>query len=297
MKNATATSFGNTNTSIKEKILTIRGQQVMLDSDLAQLYDTPVKRLNQQVKRNAERFPERFMFQLTKEEFTNLRSQFVTSSWGGVRKLPYAFTEQGVAMLSTVLKSKSAVKVSIDIMDAFVAMRRFFQLNENVLLQLEQLRRMQMAEHTENAAKFDTIFEALERGNLLTTGLLLPNSEFESLRFVTRLIETAKEEIILIDPYSDAATLDILAKKHADVRIQLVCRDRGNPTQAEITKFNRQYGGLGVTFTDKFHDRFIIIDRKELHNLGSSINSLGRRLTTYSSRDPKEIDKLLSLIE
>lgn len=288
--------------AIKDKIFTIRGVQVMVDRDLAELYGVETRRINEQVSRNLERFPARFMFRMSKAEFEIWKSQIATSKYGtetirmGLRKLPYVFTEQGVAMLATVLKSEKAVQTSIDIMDAFIAMRKFFQLNNDFLIQLEQIRRMQVEDRVESAAKFETIFDALERGNLLTSGLLLPNSEYEALRFATRLIQSAKEEIVIIDPYSDVSTLDVLSRKATQVKVCLVCKDRGSPTATEIAKFNKQYGGLNVVYSDKFHDRFVIIDGRELHNLGSSINSLGRRLTAYSTRDSNEIAKLLSLI-
>ena len=195
--------------------------------------------LNQAVKRNAERFPERFMHQLTKDEF-------VTSSWGGVRKLPKVFTEQGVSMLSAVLHGPTAVDVSIRIMDAFVAMRRYLVANGQVLQQIDQIRRQQILDQSRNEERFDTVFTALASGNLLPDGILPAGSEYDSLRYVSRLIESAKSEIVIIDPYSDATTLDVLAKKQPGVTVHLVCKDRGQPTPTEIAEFNRQYKGLSA---------------------------------------------------
>ncbi len=148
----------------------------------------------------------------------------------------------------------------------------------------------------ETDKRIDTVFDALDRGNLLPNGILPAESEFDSMRYVSRLIESAKSEIVLIDPYSDAVTLEVLSKKRPGVTVRLVCKDRGKPTSTEVAKFNRQYKGLAVTYSDDFHDRFLIIDNEELHGLGSSINSLGRRITSYSTRDPKEIAKLLALV-
>ena len=243
---------------IQQRIRAIRGVQVMLDRDLAELYGVELKALNQAVKRNAERFPERFMHQLTKDEFEDLKSQiatsspdsslshlkshFVTSSWGGVRKLPKVFTEQGVSMLSAVLHSPTAIDMSIRIMDAFVAMRRYLMANAQVLQQIDRIRRQQILDQSRNDERFDTVFTALASGNLLPSGILPAGSEFDSLRYVSRFVESAKSEIVIIDPYSDATTLDVLAKKKPDVPVRLVCKDRGRPTPTEIATHWRQAG-------------------------------------------------------
>ena len=195
-------------------------------------------------------------------------------------------------MLATVLKSDIAVKTSIDIMDAFVAMRSFLMSSVGVLQRLGAIELKQL----ETDKRIDTVFDALDRGNLLPSGILPADSEFDSMRYVSRLIERAQFEILLIDPYSDAATLEVLSKKRPGVKVRLVCKDRGKPTPTEIAKFNRQYKGLAITYSDDFHDRFLIIDNVELHGLGSSINCLGRRVTSYTTRDPKEIAKLLATI-
>ena len=283
---------------IQSKICLIRDVQVMLDRDLAKLYGVEVKHLNRQVKRNAQRFPSDFMFQLSKDELEILKCQFGTSSWGGDRRLPYAFTESGIAMLSGVLHSDTAIDVNIRIMRAFVAMRRMLIQGADIGLRLEQLQRKQIIDQNKNDERFSTLFDTLDRAHLLPSGLLLPETEFDALRFVTRLVESAKKEIVLIDPYSDASTLEVLAKKTMGVKVRLVCKatNWGNPSDIEIAKFNKQYKGLIVDRTDNFHDRFVIIDGKELYNFGSSVNSLGRRLTTYSTRDPKEIGMILAQI-
>ena len=281
---------------IRSRILTIRGVQVMLDRDLAELYDVPTGALNQAVKRNAKRFPERFVFQLSEKEFANWKSQIVISNSErmGLRKRPYAFTEHGITMLAALLKSERAIEISVRIVDAFVAMRRYLVANGRILQQIEQIRRQQILDQSKNDERFDTVFTALADGHLLPNGILPAGSEYDSLRYVSRLVESAKSEILIIDPYSDATTLDVLAKKRPGVKVRLVCKDRGQPTPTEIAKFNRQYKGLTVSHSDDFHDRFVLIDNAELHNLGSSVNCLGRRLTTYTTRDAKEIRKILS---
>jgi len=271
----------------------VRGVQVMLDRDIAELYGVETKVLNQAVKRNAERFPADFMFQLDKEDC--LRSQIVTLNGKRgehLKYMPYAFTENGVAMLSGVLRSEKAIETNIRIIRAFVAMRDFMMSSAGVLQRIGAIELKQL----ETDKRMDTVFDALGRGNLLPSGLFPSESEFDAMRYVTRLVESAKASIILIDPYSDTVTLDVLAKKNPGVTVRLVCKDRGKPTPTEIAKFNRQYRNLTVEFSENFHDRFLIIDNAELHNLGSSINCLGRRVTTYTTRDPKEIAKVLKEI-
>ena len=144
--------------------------------------------------------------------------------------------------------------------------------------------------------RIDAVFDALDRGNLLPNGILAAGTEFDSMRFVSRLVESAQSEILLIDPYSDVATLDVLSKKRLGVKVRLVCKNRGLPTQTEIAKFNRRYKGLTVSYSDDFHDRFLVIDQSELYGLGSSVNSLGRRVTSYSTHDAREIAKLLAML-
>ena len=276
---------------IQRRIMSVRSIQVMLDRDLAALYGLEVKQLNRQVKRNIERFPADFMFQLTKEDCLRCQIGTLNGKRGKhLKYMPYAFTENGIAMLSGVLKSPTAIEVNIRIMRAFTALRRFVSDHAGLVQRVGAIELKQL----ETDKRIDTVFDALDRGYLLPNGILPAGSEYDSLRYVSRLVELAKSEILIIDPYSDATTLDVLAKKQPGVKVSLVCKNRGQPTQTEIAKFNRQYKGLTVSYSDGFHDRFVIIDNVELHNLGSSINCLGRRLTTYTTRDAKEIKKLLA---
>ena len=278
---------------IQRRIMPVRGVQVMLDRDLAALYGVETRALNQAVRRNIGRFPEDFMFQLSKEDC--LRSQIVTLNEARgkhLKYLPYAFTENGIAMLSSVLRSETAIDVNIRIMRAFTALRRFVSDHAGLVQRVGAIELKQL----ETDKRIDTVFDALDRGNLLPSGILPAESEFDSMRYVSRLIESAQSEIVLVDPYSDAVTLEVHSKKRPGVKVRLVCKDRGKPTPTEIAKFNRQYKGLAVTYSDDFHDRFLIIDNVELHGLGSSINCLGRRVTSYTTRDQKEIAKLLAMV-
>ena len=279
---------------IQQRIRAIRGVQVMLDRDLAELYGVEVKQLNRQVKRNIERFPADFMFQLTKEDC--IRCQIGTLYERGGKTLnwatyrPLVFTENGIAMLSGVLRSPTAIEVNIRIMRAFTALRRFVSDHAGLVQRVGAIELKQL----ETDKRLDTVFDALDRSKLLPCGILPANSEYDSIRMVSRLITQAKSELLIIDPYADATLLDILSEKAPCVTVRLVCKDRGKPTPTEIAKFNRQYKGLTVSYSDDFHDRFVIIDNAELHNLGSTVNCLGRRLTTYMTRDAKEIKKLLA---
>ena len=278
---------------VQRRIIAVRGVQVMLDRDLAALYGVETRVLNQAVRRNIGRFPEDFMFQLSKEDC--LRSQIVTLNEARgkhLKYMPYAFTENGIAMLSSVLRSETAIEVNIRIMRAFTAMRRFVSDHAGLVQRVGAIELKQL----ETDKRIDTVFDALDRGNLLPSGILPAESEFDSMRYVSRLIESAQFEIVLIDPYSDAVTLEVLSKKRPGVKVRLVCKDRGKPTPTEIAKFNRQYKGLAVTYSDDFHDRFLIIDNVELHGLGSSINCLGRRVASHTTRDAKEIAKLLAMV-
>ena len=278
---------------IRQRIRTVRGVQVMLDRDLAELYGVETKALNQAVKRNADRFPSDFMVQLTKEEC--LRSQIVTLNENRgkhLKYLPYAFTESGIAMLSSVLRSPTAIQTNIRIMRAFVVMRHAFLSSAGILQRLGNVEVKQI----ETDKRLDTVFDALDRSKLLPCGILPANSEYDSIRMVSRLITQAKSELLIIDPYADVTLLDILSEKAPGVTVRLVCKDRGKPTRSEVEKFNRQYKGLTVEHSDDFHDRYILIDNAELHNLGSSINYLGCRVTNYSTSDPKEIKKLHALL-
>ena len=224
------TTGGLSPNHIQRRIITLRGVQVLLDRDLAELYGVPVKRLNEQVARNIDRFPERFMFQLEPKEFTDLKSQiatsstgdglshlksqFTTSSWGGVRKPPRVFTEQGVAMLSSVLNSKTAVLVSIAIMDAFVKMRRFMMTNAEVVGRMSVLEKRQIA----TDAKVDAILERLDATEPPAQGVFYNGQLWDARALVLKLVSSAKRSLILIDNWATAATLDLFTKKRKGVK-------------------------------------------------------------------------------
>ena len=298
---------------IQNKILTIRGVQVILDRDLAELYGVNTKVLNQAVKRNIDRFPGRFMFQLDKCEYENWKSQIVTSNLDdhkraglvmGLRRSPYAFTEQGVAMLSTVLRSTEAVQVSIRIMDAFVVMRKLLSSVAPMLSRLETLERRQIVDQTrnddnqaKNEARFNQIFNALSDKELPLQKIFFDGHVFDAKVFATKYILSARKTILLIDNGVDSATLEMLSKKNAGVSIEIVTSRRGNHIQSgEISAFNTQYGGLTVRTSANFHDRFVIIDDKALYLFGASLKDLGKKCFAFTRLDPAEIPHLKSRI-
>ncbi|MBQ9928804.1 MAG: ORF6N domain-containing protein [Lachnospiraceae bacterium] len=269
--------------TIKNLIYVIRGQQVMLDSDLAILYQVETKVLNQAVKRNLLRFPETFRFQLNKDEFTNLKSQFVTSSshddnnYGGRRKLPYVFTEQGIAMLSAVLRSDVAIQVSIKIMNTFVEMRRFMANNSIVLNRINEIEVKQLIYQKNADEKFDQIFTYISEHEEVSQKIFFEGQVYDAFSLLTELIAKAKKEIVLIDNYVDVLTLNILAKKQENVKVQIYTLKKTRLSSMDINNFNQQYPTLGVDYTEEFHDRFIIIDGTLAYHVGASLKDAGKK--------------------
>ncbi len=262
---------------IQNMIYYIRGKQVMIDSDLAELYKVETRVFNQAVKRNINRFPEHFRFQLSESEFKNLRSQFVTSSknniHGGRRYMPYAFTEQGIAMLSAILRSDFAVDVSIKIMDAFVHMKIFLLSNKEMFARLDRLELKQL----ETDKKLEEIFNYIATNTEVKQNVFFEGQIYDAFRFITGIICKAKKEIILIDNYVDVNTLNILCKKNKDVDIVIATAGKGNLSKKDIDKFNAQYPSLSVRIVTNFHDRFLIIDKMGAYHIGASIKDAGKK--------------------
>lgn len=270
---------------IQNMIFTFKGQQVMLDSDLAALYGVETKVLNQAVKRNLARFPAHFRFEVTKDDLPNLRSQFVTSSWGahgGRRYQPYAFTEQGVAMLAAVLKSETAITVSIQIMDAFVAMRKYLVSHAAVFqrLQLVESKQLEADQH------FEKIFKALELGyDPQQQGIFYEGQVFDAFQFTSQLIKKAERSIILIDNYLDDAMLRIMSAKKPKVVLRCFTRTKSPAFIRAAELFNQQYGELEIMHFDGAHDRFLIIDHQKCYHFGASLKDLGKKLFAFSRMD------------
>lgn len=264
---------------IQPMIKVIRGQQVMLDSDLSALYGVETRRLNEQVKRNIERFPDDFMFQLRKEELDNLMSQNATSSWGGTRKLPYAFTEQGIAMLSSVLKSQTAVEVNIRIMRAFIAMRRFIATNAQLFQRLETIEyhQLEMKQHQEvTDRRIDEVFKRLDTDIPPMQGIFYDGQVFDAYHFVSDLIRKAKQSIVLIDNYVDDTVLTLLDKRSEGVSATIYTQRISSQFQLDVDRHNSQYPLIEIKRFNKAHDRFLLIDN-EVYHIGASIKDLGKK--------------------
>ena len=289
---------------IQKKIFTIRNEQVMLDSDLACFYGVDTRVLNQAVKRNSDRFPEDFIFQLTKEESDNLMSQNATSDEDSLRSqnviiekgrgkhrkyLPYVFTEQGVAMLSAVLKSETAVKMSVQIMNAFVAMRKFLVANAGVFQRLDNLEYKQI----ETDKKFEQVFDALQSKDIEPKqGIFFDGQIVDAYKFVSSLIRKAEKSILLIDNYIDESVLDLLSKKKKNTQVIVLTKNISKALKLDEKKFNSQYPAISIKQFDKAHDRFLIIDDKVVYHFGASLKDLGKKWFAFSKFD-KDIFSLL----
>ena len=282
--------------NIKNLIYTIRGKQVMLDSDVAMLYHYPTKRINETVRRNTERFPDNFCFKLTENEVENLRSQFATSSlekenYGGRRYLPYVFTEQGIAMLSGLLKNDIAIQVSINIMNAFVEMRKFIVNNAQIFERLTNVE-YKMFEHDK---KFDIIFNELqkEKKTEFKEKIFFDGQIYDAYSLIIDIIQKAKHKILIIDNYIDVSILKMLSKKNKHVEVIILTLQNTSLNKLDINKFNKQYPTLKVAYTNKFHDRFIVIDNEKLYHIGASLKDLGKKCFAISKiEDDEYIEKI-----
>ncbi len=292
---------------VNSLIYTVRGIQVMLDSDLADLFEVETKVFNQAVKRNSNRFPDNFRFQLTKDEFNILRSQIVTleiegdkrnlrsqdvtsSEHGGRRYLPYAFTEQGVAMLTGIIRSDIAIEMSIKVMNAFVEMRKFISSNALLLSRIDTIEIRQLIDKKASDEKFEKIFNALEEKRETPKEKIFYDGQiYDAYSFIIGLIETAKTDIVLIDNYLDISVLDMLSKKQDNVMVRLITNIKTCLLQTDIQKFNQQYPLLSIDFSDKIHDRFLLIDQTRLYHIGASLKDLGKKMFAFSLMQDNEL--------
>ena len=286
--------------NIEPLIKVIRGQQVMLDKDLAMLYGVEVKVLNQAVKRNVERFPNDFRFQLTKEEC--LRSQIVTlngKQGQHLKYMPYAFTEQGVAMLSSVLRSKTAIEVNIQIMRAFVSMRHFMVNNASVFSRLETIEyhQLEMQQHLQESDKrIDEVFRRLDEGNAKPKqGVFYNGQIYDAYTFVSDLIKSAKKRIVLIDNYVGETVLTLLDKRENDVSAVIYTQQISRQFQLDIDRHNAQYAPIDVETFRLSHDRFLCID-DDVYHIGASIKDLGKKWFGFSKMEILTPDELVERI-
>ena len=279
------------NISIENMIYEVRGKEVMFDFDLAKVYECAngTKSINLAVKRHINRFPERFMFQLTEDECKSLlRFQSETLNNNGnmrgqhIKYLPYAFTEQGVAMLATVLRSEKAVETSIKIMDAFVKMRHFINNNDSVYKSLNRIDN-KLVEHDE---KLDYLFSKFDKKEIL-----LKNQVYDAYSEVFDILNTSNNSIIVVDNYADKFFLDLI--RNIKYEVTLITKNSDRLSNTEIEKYNKEYHNLRVIRNNESHDRFIIIDKNDIYILGSSINSLGEKMTTIVKIKEKNVKEAL----
>ena len=322
--------------AIRARILTIRGVQVMLDRDLAELYGVPTKRLNEQVKRNARRFPASFMFQLTKEELEDWRSQIATSNdnsatkgaklvtlnhedWRsqiatsnlaqyakmGVRNRPYAFTEHGIIMLASVLKSDIAIDVSIRITNAFVAMRKALSSIAPLMARIVEAERLQLEEKTarladqaRNEERFKLILDAMQDKKFPPQKVFYDGQIYDAFEQMKKFVRMARSELVIIDPYFADCVLPLIAQKRQGVSVLVVKNSRNRLLHnVDVARFNAQYGNsLTVKVSDKFHDRFLVIDKTTLIHVGASLNHLGKKCFAFSSLDKSNIPFIMARI-
>ncbi|MDV3662700.1 DNA-binding protein [Elizabethkingia anophelis] len=283
-----------TQKEIETSIYTVRGQQVMLDSELAQIYQVETKAFNQAVKRNKDRFPEPFCFELTAQEWEFLRSQIVTSSsnHGGRRYLPLVFTEQGIAMLSAVLRSDIAVRVSIEIINAFVKMRQILITNASLFQRMDQIELKQL----QADQKFEELFKALDSGKLHSDkGIFYDGQIFDAYTFVAEIIRSAKRSVILIDNYVDDSVLTLLGKRSDPVTATIYTKNITDQLRLDLRKYNSQYSPISVELFSDAHDRFLIIDRTELYHIGASLKDLGKKWFAFSKMDI-EVGRMLDFL-
>jgi hypothetical protein len=279
---------------IESRIFSVRDSQVMIDRDLAEMYQVEVKRLNEQVKRNIERFPESFRFQLSEGEKNELVAncdRFETLKHSSNN--PYAFTEQGVAMLSAVLRSETAIKVSIQIINAFVEMRKIIANHSGLLQRMDGVERKLV----EADQKFERVFKALESKDVIPSqGVFFDGQVFDAYELASKIIRSAKSSIVLIDNYVNETTLTHLSKKAKSVRVHLLTKTISKQLKLDVQKANEQYGNFEAKPFAQSHDRFLIIDGKEVYHLGASLKDLGKKWFAFSKMEAKSVESIFNSI-
>ena len=279
---------------IMDKIYKIRGVSVMLDRDLAKLYGLETRALKQAVNRNKKRFPSDFMFVLIEKEIDVMVSQNVIPSkkhLGGA--LPYAFTEQGVANLSSVLTSKKAIEVNIHIMRSFVAMRKFMHNNAELFSRVDSVERKQLEFQCRTDNRFEQIFRRIEDKSLKPEkGIFFEGQIFDTYTFISNLIRSARISIIVIDNYIDDSVLTLFSKTDKGVKVVIYTNNITKRVQLDVEKYNAQYSPISIKEFKKSHDRFLIIDNKEVYHLGASLKDLGKKWFAFSKFDKDALHML-----
>lgn len=278
---------------IQDKIYTIRGLQVILDRDLAVIYGVDTKRINEAVKNNEDKFQEDFYFELTDDEFAVLRSKNSTANFSKTRINPKVFTEQGVYMLATILKSKTASQTTVLIIKTFASMRKFLLSNASIFQRLENVEKRQIGFEIKSDEKFNKIFDAIEEKDVPQKQHIFYDGQiFDAYLFVSDLIKTAKSSIILIDNYIDETTLVLFTKREANVKATLYTKTISKQLELDLQKYNTQYPPIAIKKFDLSHDRFLIIDEKEVYHFGASLKDLGKKWFAVSKMDIESFEIL-----
>ena len=280
---------------IEDCIFDIRGHQAMLDSDIAYFFGVETKHLNRQMRRNKNRFPEDFCFQLNSLEFKNLRCQNVTfnSAVGSRKYKPYVYTEEGVIALAGVLKSDIADKMSVEIARKFIEMRKFILENGDVLLALAKLQNRQIEFEIKTNKKFDEILKLINKADLPKQSIFSAGQFYDAYDFISSIARKANHSIVLIDPYCDSKALSFLKTKKEGVNLTLCISHLSKLLPDDIDKFESQYGKVTIKYLDDNHDRYLIIDDEECYQLGTSLNYAGKKMFSVIKNENKEIIKFL----
>lgn len=279
--------------NLQKMIFTIRGVQVMIDRDLAELYQVENKRLNEQVKRNSSRFPETFRFQLTdseKKELVANCDRFEGLKHSSVN--PYAFTEQGVSMLSAVLRSETAIQVSIRIINAFVEMRKFLVANASLFERLETVEKRQLSFEIKTDENFEKVFKALESQEEPRQGIFYNGQVFDAYTFAADLVRSAKKSLVLIDNYIDDSVLTLFSKRKKGVKAKLFTKTISKQLKLDLQKHNEQYPEIEVKTFAEAHDRFLILDESTVYHIGASLKDLGKKWFAFSKFEKGALEML-----
>ena len=283
---------------IQNMVYVVRGQQIMIDSDLASLYHVETKNLNRAMKRNQQRFPDNFCFQLLKEEEQSLRCQIGTSKngdsdRGGRRYLPYVYTEQGIAMLSAVLKSNVAVRISINIMNAFVEMRRYMANTTVIQERLTNVETTQRIQQKQTDEKFEQVFNYISTHSESEQKIFFEGQIYDAFQVLTDIISQANHNIVLIDDYVDTKTLNLFKEKKSGVIVDIWTHSNTRLSDIDVATFNAQYPRVIIHHTNTFHDRFLIIDGETAYTIGSSLKDAGKKCFAITKINDRSLIRLL----
>lgn len=280
---------------IEECIYNIRGYQVMLDSDIATFFGVETRRLNEQMRRNADRFPEDFCFQLNSKEFKYLRSQNATfnKSTKERKYKPFVYTEHGILSLAGVLKSDIAAKMGVEIVRKFIQMRKFILENGDVLLALARLQNRQIEFEIKTDKRFDEILKLINKADLPKQSIFSAGQFYDAYEFISSIVRKANREIILIDPYCDSKALSFLKNKKESVNLTLCISHLSKLEAHDIDKFESQYGPMTIKYLDDNHDRYLILDNEECYQLGASLNYAGKKMFSVIKNENREIIEFL----